>query len=141
MNASARTLLVVAVALVLAAGACKESKPTETPADVKPSRPPTPSGTMSLQGYYTHAGTVGTFEDCMTGEQWRVANEGDNAALEEAYLESEVALGSPLLVTVEGGIDRRPLPDCDEVETMLIVARFVRAWPGETCSTDAVTAD
>ncbi|MCZ6805560.1 MAG: hypothetical protein O7F08_01295, partial [Deltaproteobacteria bacterium] len=103
-----KILVLSALALTLGLAACKKGKDAETAADAKPTRPPSPSGTMSLRGNYIHAGTIGTFQDCTTGEQWRVAHEGDNGALEQAYLESKVPLGSPLLVTLEGGIDLRP---------------------------------
>jgi heat shock protein HslJ len=38
-----------------------------------------------------------------------------------------------LLVTVEGGLDSRPKVDGRGKETTLIVQRFVRTWPRETC--------
>lgn len=133
MKTTAKTLLLIALALTLGLAGCKKGKDAETAADEKPTRPPSPSGTMSLRGNYAHVASVGTFQDCTTGEQWRVSREGDNGALEKAYLESKVPLGSPLLVTVEGGIDLRPSPDGHGQETQLIVARFVKAWPGEAC--------
>ncbi len=136
MTRPTKILLLSALALTVGLAACKKGKDTETAADAKPTRPPSPSGTMSLLGNYSHAGTIGTFQDCMTGEQWRVAHEGDNGALEQAYLESKAPLGSPLLVTVEGGIDLRPNLDGPGQETMLIVARFVEARPGEVCPND-----
>ena len=126
------TLLIV-LASVLGAAACKKGKEVESAADAKPTRPLSPSGTMSLMGNYSHAGAIGTFQDCTTGERWRVAHEGDNGTLEKAYLDSKVSLGSPLLVTVEGGIDLRPSLDGPGQETMLIVARFVETRPGEAC--------
>lgn len=89
---------------------------------------------MSLRGNYWYLGSVGTFEDCTTGERWRVPQEGDHAALEERYVDATSELGAPVMVLLEGGIDRRPSPDRDGEETMLIVTRFVRIWPGETCA-------
>jgi heat shock protein HslJ len=38
-----------------------------------------------------------------------------------------------LLVTVEGGLDFRPKADGPGKETKLIIQRFVRTWPRETC--------
>lgn len=126
-------VLLPALALVFGVAACKKNKDVETAVDAKPARPLSPSGTMSLMGTYSHVGAIGTFQDCTTGERWRVAHEGDNGALERAYLESKVSLGSPLLVTVEGGIDLRPRLDGPGEETMLIVARFVETRPDEGC--------
>lgn len=132
MKAAIKTVLFVAMCATLGTTACKKGKDTETPVDTRPSRPPSPSGTMSLHGTYTHLGTPGTFRDCTTGEQWPVAQEGDNSALEQVYLSSGVQPG-PLVVTVEGGIDYRPRADGKGREVMLIVARFVQVGPGETC--------
>lgn len=132
MKVAIKTALLVAMCATLGLTACKKGKDTETPADTKPSRPASPSGTMSLHGTYTQVGTLGTFRDCTTGEQWPVAHEGDNDALEEAYLASGAQPG-PLVVTVEGGIDYRSRADGKGRQMMLIVARFVRIGPGETC--------
>ncbi|MEM7135616.1 MAG: hypothetical protein AAF500_03505 [Myxococcota bacterium] len=132
-RANATFAILAALCFALGLGACKGGKETETPVAVKPTRPPSPSGTMSLRGNYEYRGSVGTFEDCTTGQRWRVAQEGDNVALEEAYIVSGVPIGEPLVVSVEGGIDRRPSPDRDGDETMLIIARFVTSWPGADC--------
>lgn len=133
MTKSTTLLVLGMLTLVSGLAACKNTADSETAVQAKPKRPASPSGTMSLRGYYTQVGAIGTFEECMAGGRWRVAKEGDNLALEQAYLASGVGLGSRLLVNVEGGIDLRPSPDRDGRETMLIVARFVRAWPGEQC--------
>lgn len=132
MRHAIRALVFAAMCAALAMPACKKGKDTETAADTEPKRPPTPSGTMSLHGSYTQAGAYGMFRDCTTGEQWPVAREGENEALEEAYLASGAQPG-PLVVTVEGGIDYRPRPDGTAKEMVLIVARFVQVGPGETC--------
>lgn len=88
---------------------------------------------MSLRGEYQRSGSRGTFRDCTTGEQWLVAHEGNDGMLDRAYLASKVPFGSPLVVTVEGGIDLRPRPGGEGDEMVLIVARFVRVGPGEAC--------
>ena len=132
MRAAIKTLVFVVVCATVAMPACKKGKDTETAVDTKPSRPPSPSGTMSLHGSYTQSGAYGTFRDCATGEQWPVAKEGDNQALEQAYAESGVQPG-PLVVTVEGGIDYRPQPGGAGRAMMLIVARFVQVGPGNAC--------
>ena len=123
----------VGACLVLGAS-CNKQQDAETPAEVKPKRPPTPSGTMALRGEYSRSGATATFRDCTTGEQWPVANEGNNDLLDRAYLSSGVPLGAPLVVTLEGGIDYRPSPGGGEKQMMLIVARFVRVGPGASCA-------
>ena len=111
---------------------CKKGKDSSNAADEK-REPPPPSGTMSLQGMYSYMADAGVFVDCATREQWPVAHEGDNATLERAYSEAKIAPGAPLLVTVEGGLDLRPKVDRRGKETTLIIQRFVRTWPRETC--------
>jgi uncharacterized lipoprotein NlpE involved in copper resistance len=133
MKTPVKLLLLIAICGALATTACKKSKDTETAADARPSRPASPSGTMSLHGAYWRVGDAGTFRDCTTNGQWRVANEGDNQALEQAYVESGVQPGAPLVVTVEGGIDYRPRPDGSGREVMLVIARFVQLGPGDVC--------
>ncbi len=117
---------------LLAAGGCKKGKDSNDASDVKKGPPPA-SGTMSLQGMYTYMADAGLFLDCATRERWPVAMEGDNAALERAYGEAAISPGSPLLVTVEGRLEARPKVDRRGKETNLIVDRFVRTWPRETC--------
>jgi heat shock protein HslJ len=125
-------LVLGVVAGLLTLPACKKGKDTDNAADEKRDPPP-PSGTMSLQGMYSYMADAGIFVDCATREQWPVAHEGDNATLEREYGKAKIAPGSPLLVTVEGGLDSRPKVDGRGKETTLIVQRFVRTWPRETC--------
>ena len=117
---------------LLALSGCKKGKDTDNAADEK-REPPPPSGTMSLQGMYSYMADAGTFVDCATREQWPVAHEGDNATLVREYRKAKIAPGSPLLVTIEGGLDSRRKVDGRGQETTLIVQRFVRTWPRETC--------
>ena len=121
----------VGACLMLGAG-CNKQQDTETPVEDKPKRPPTPSGTMELRGEYSRIGETGVFRDCTTGEQWPVADEGNDDVLDRAYVASGVPLGAPLVVTVEGGIDYRPSP-AGRKQLMLIVARFVQVGPGDRC--------
>ena len=133
---SVRSLALGALLVGLAAlGGCKKGKDANTAvAAVEPRRdPPAPSGTISLQGMYTYMADAGLFVDCATREQWPVATEGDNANLERAYGKAKIEPGSPLLVTVEGRLEPRPKVDRRGKENNLIVERFVRTWPRETC--------
>jgi heat shock protein HslJ len=127
-----RLVALSVLAAVLAVSGCKKGKDSSTAADEK-REPPPPSGTMSLQGMYSYKADAGTFVDCATREQWPVAHEGDNATLEREYLKAKIAPGAPLLVTVQGGLDMRPKVDGRGKETTLIIQRFVRTWPRETC--------
>ena len=139
MKTTMKLFVMLAICGMVGLAACKKGKDTETPVETRPSRPPAPSGTMSLHGTYWYVGDTGTFRDCTTDGQWRVANEGDSSALEQAYRESGVEPGTPLVVTVEGGIDYRPAPGGSGREIMLIVARFVQLGPGDVCPSTSGT--
>ena len=127
----ARAWCVGAFALLLLAGACKKNKEPTTPKELQD--PPPPSGSMSLQGMYSYMADASSFLDCATRERWPVAMEGDNIALERAYRQAKSAPGAPLLVTVQGRLESRPKMDGRGKETNLIVDRFIRTWPRETC--------
>ena len=78
------------LAALLVLGGCKKGKDSADASDATKERP-LPSGTMSLQGMYRYMADAGLFLDCATREQWPVAMEADNAALERAYAKAEVA--------------------------------------------------
>ena len=125
-------MLVGMVAIMLALSSCKKGKESSAANDAvgpKTDR----SGVVTVDGMYRYMADAGVFEDCATGEKWPVATEGDNAALERAYTSSGVEPGSPLLVTVDGRVDLRRKVDKPGRENVLIVERFVRVRPRETC--------
>ncbi|MGD8605651.1 MAG: hypothetical protein PVH21_00055 [Myxococcales bacterium] len=132
MTAS-RSRLCALLLIGLGLAGCKTHKEPQTAAEAEPTRPAPPSGTMSLQGYYSSDGSTGRFQVCGTGQQWSVSDEGDVEALEQAYNQTSLPPGSVLLVEVEGGIDWRPGPGGKGKQVMLIVARFIGSAPGEAC--------
>lgn len=132
MTPMTKAVLLVLACAAIGLTACKKGKDTETANDAKPTRPATPSGTMSLHGNYYRTGTFGAFRDCTTGQEWPVANEGEIEALEEAYVAFGAQSGG-VVVTIEGGIDYRPRPDGRGKQMMVIVARFVQIGPVDTC--------
>lgn len=129
-----QVLVLSVLCAALAISGCKKGKGSSNATDEK-REPPPRSGTMSLQGMYSYMADAGVFMDCATREQWPVAMESDNATLEREYGEAKIAPGAPLLVTVEGRLESRPKIDRRGKETNLIVERFVRTWPRETCGT------
>jgi hypothetical protein len=133
MKSAASRSFLFALLVLLGLASCKSGKDTQTAAEAEPKRPASPSGTMSLEGYYSFDGSVGRFQVCGTGQQWQVSDEGDFEALRQAYRESGASSGGVLLVDIEGGIDWRPKPVGTGKEMMLIVARFVGSSPGEAC--------
>ena len=127
-----RFSLVGALAVAFTLSGCKKGKGSSAANDAA-SQEADPSSVMTVDGMYTYMADAGIFEDCATGEKWPVATEGDNAALERAYTSSGVEPGSPLLVTVDGRVDLRRKVDGPGSEYVLIVERFVRVRPRETC--------
>jgi hypothetical protein len=126
---------------VLVLCACKSGKQSATAAE--PAREaPSALETVRLHGMYSYMADASLFVDCATGERWPVATEGDNAALERAYLEGRAAPGAPLPVTVEGHLESRPKMDGPGKETVLIVERFVGVSPRRGCENmDAITLE
>ena len=101
-----------------------------------PSTAPAPSandGTGArFRGAFTYFADAGVFTICATGQKLPVAQEGDNAALESAYLQARSAPGEPVLAAVDGRIEMRE-PMEGPARPTLIVERFVEILPGNGC--------
>lgn len=67
------------------------------------------------------------FTDCLTGRRFAVAAEGARDRLLQAHSDAGRAAGRPLYVTLEGTLTPRG------GERVLVVDRFVNAWPQQTC--------
>jgi len=91
-----------------------------------------------LIGIFTYMADAGLFTDCTTGERFPVAHEGDNAALERAYLASVSEPPEPAMIIVDGKIAERPAVDGEGTRRFLIVERFVKVWPDEKCDKSSV---
>lgn len=94
---------------------------------------------MFLLGMMTYLADAAMFEECLTGRAYPIAGEGDYVALERGYLDARAEPGAPLLVHVEGGLVLRPAMEGQD-RTHLVVDRFIKTVPGETCAGDAPTA-
>ncbi|WP_301918219.1 META domain-containing protein [Albidovulum sp.] len=92
-----------------------------------------------LLGMMTYLADAAMFQECLTGRAYPIAGEGDYLALERAYLDTRAGPGAPLLVHVEGGLVQRPAMEGPD-RTHLVVDRFIKTVPGETCAGDAPTA-
>jgi heat shock protein HslJ/pimeloyl-ACP methyl ester carboxylesterase len=97
-----------------------------------------PGGNRRMTGSFTYMADAGLFTDCLTGEKLPVAQEGDNAALERAYLSAISRPAEPVLVTVSGRVVPRPSADGGGTRDHLYVDRFLNEWPGESCETSTV---
>jgi uncharacterized lipoprotein YbaY/heat shock protein HslJ/uncharacterized lipoprotein NlpE involved in copper resistance len=87
---------------------------------------------LPMRGAYSMADAP-SFVECSTGQRWPVADEGAAAALEAAYLKARSAPGASVLIDIEGLATPRPRHD-GALETTLVVKKFVRALPKESCA-------
>jgi copper homeostasis protein (lipoprotein) len=88
---------------------------------------------LVMRGTYRLMADAAVFTECSTGQHWPVAQEADNAALERAYGGVRRSPGQSVLVSVEGRLAMRPKIDGDGLEPALVVERFIKAFPTETC--------
>jgi copper homeostasis protein (lipoprotein) len=88
---------------------------------------------LLMRGMYTYIADAGRFTECLTRQNWPVAQEQDNAALESAYIQSRNQPGEAMLVTLEGRVAMRPKMEGEGQQRTLVVERFTGIWPGETC--------
>lgn len=90
-----------------------------------------------MQGLYSCMADVGIFRDCETGKRYRVLQDGDNAALESAYLNAEHGIAEPLVVKVQGVVKTVPAVEGKRLERVLLVERFVAITPHKSCRSDS----
>ncbi len=108
-------------------------------------RPTTPEDLMAVEGQamrgeFSYMADAGSFRDCESGERYPVAHEGDNAALERAYLTAVSEPGAPLVVTLRGHPAKRDAIDRNGTEEFLIVDEFESVQPGPDCRGEVAAA-
>ena len=93
-------------------------------------------GPMRLRGLYMYLADAASFSECLTGRRWPVRIEGAHLDLERAYL-AQGEGGRWVLATLHGRfVMHEPEPGQPPREA-IVVERFDRLWPGETCAADA----
>lgn len=100
---------------------------------------PTDLEGMFLLGMMTYQADAAIFEECLTRRVYPIATEGDYLALERAYLDARPQVGAALLVHVEGGLAQRPAMEGPD-RKHLVVDRFIKTEPGESCTAHVPTA-
>ncbi len=88
---------------------------------------------MRLRGIYRYMADAGLFVECHTGKSFFVAQEGDNATLESAYLAARPEPGAEVLVTITGHTAMRPKVEGEFEAETVVVDKFEKVWPGDTC--------
>jgi copper homeostasis protein (lipoprotein) len=94
---------------------------------------------LLMRGMYKYFADAGRFTECLSRKNWAVAQERDNAALESAYAKGRRQPGEELLVNLEGWVARRPRMEGEGQQPTLVVERFIRVWPGESCGSPTST--
>jgi len=95
---------------------------------------------LPMRGTFQYMADAGLFTECSTGQRWPVAQEGDNATLEREYLRVRKDPGGPVLVSVEGRVAMRLKMEGQGLQPTLVPARFIGAFPGESCGPRPVAA-
>jgi copper homeostasis protein (lipoprotein) len=89
---------------------------------------------LDMRGSYTLAGNAGTFTDCASGRRWPVAWEGASGDLDAAYHGTRLSPGEPVIVSIQARIASRERAEGAGMRPMLVVDKFVRVFPGQSCS-------
>jgi copper homeostasis protein (lipoprotein) len=93
-------------------------------------------GPMRLRGMYFYLADAASFSECLTGRRWPVRIEGAHLELERAYL-AQGDGGRWVLASLQARfVMHEPEPGLPPREA-IVVERFERLWPGETCAADA----
>jgi copper homeostasis protein (lipoprotein) len=95
---------------------------------------------LHMRGMFSYFADSGFFAECITGKRLPVAHEGDNAALEAAYLKLRPAPGAAMLATLDGRIAQRMPMEGPGPRPTLIVDRFDSVSAEQDCYTPLSTA-
>ena len=93
-----------------------------------------------MQGMFRYMADAALFEECRTGRSYPVAMERAYIEAERAYLDHDGAAGAPVFAVLEGRIAERPAME-GPPRPHLVIERFDRLVPGETCATARAAAD
>ncbi len=89
---------------------------------------------VRMKGMYADTKEGGVFTECLSGVSFPVAAEGAERALEQAYLQTPHGQDEPLLVVLEGRIEKRPGRNGMGRMDMVIPDRLVRVVPDTDCT-------
>ena len=92
-----------------------------------------------MEGMYKYMADAALFKDCITGKYYPVAFEGDNVALEKAYLKETNGSAASLKVEIKGKVVKHPKMEGDGEEGVLLVEQFVRLESNADCSKQHVS--
>jgi heat shock protein HslJ len=93
---------------------------------------------LRLQGMFRTRADAPRFRDCASNLEWPVARSDDYPALERAYIDKRSAPDAELRVAIDARVERRARADGAAAQPTLVVERYVRANPGDTCESRAI---
>jgi len=89
----------------------------------------------TMTGMYSYMADAGLFLECGDDKKrLPVAMEGDNIALERAYLKNRYQPGKSLLVNIEAHLDTRPEMEGNGEQQVIIVDQFLSIHQQERCT-------
>lgn len=83
--------------------------------------PVDPSGRLQLLGAFTYLADAALLVECTSGLQFPVAMEGGYLPLERTYTGASISPGTPLVVRIQGTLERRPAMEGEGIERMVVV--------------------
>lgn len=122
---------------VLTRGAGREAHMTLVRVSSAPAREENASGAepgMQLEGMFRYMADAAVFRDCRTGKSFPVAMENAYIELERAYLNSGIEGGNEVMVQLRGRYLERPAMEGHRNEVKLIVDKFEKLDPQNTCT-------
>jgi len=96
---------------------------------------------LQMQGMFSSRADAPRFRECRSRLDWPVARTDDYPSLERAYGEKRASPGGPLLVKLEARVERRTGAGGEGTQATLVVERFVRVQPGDSCATESVQGE
>jgi len=94
-----------------------------------------------LKGFYSYFADSALFYDCETKKPYPISFEGDNLALERAYLNVKESDGEKILVTLIGYFQTQNKMEGSGTEEVLVVKKFINIWPNIDCTQNLGTAN
>jgi len=88
---------------------------------------------LFMTGMYSYMADAANFKECLTGANLNVAFEEDSISIERAYLKIKKVAGQALKVHVEGKIILRDGEDGLVNVPTLVVKKFLKIIPKESC--------
>jgi heat shock protein HslJ len=96
---------------------------------------------LQMQGMFSSRADAPRFRECRSQLEWTVARTDDYPALEHAYDAKRAASGAEVLVMLDARIERRARSGGEATQPTLVVERFVRLLPSDSCGSSAVQSE